>query len=120
MQASFRNVAIRFGHGFSAFVTPWKRNLAEYARFDAEIDDEGLWLMYDGPEPRKAPPVMLIPFSRIEYCGQSRRWHAFNVQADQVVPMSLDHEMGNALKRRLVGDKEEPPPEPPKSLAPPQ
>lgn len=107
LQASFRNVAVQFGHGFSAIMTPWKRHMAEYARFDVEIDDDGLWLMYDGPEPKKAPPTMLIPFSRIHHKSQRRKWHYFEVFADQVVPMSLDHELGGALKRRLGGGEQQ-------------
>ena len=34
---------------------PWRSDLGEYAKFDVELDDDGLWLLYDGPLPPKCP-----------------------------------------------------------------
>ena len=116
LTASFKNVAIRVGHGLRAMFTPWKRDLAEYGRFDVEIDDEGMWLLYDGPEPKKAPPSMLIPFARIQFVHQAGKWHYFEVYASQHIPLGMEHEVGAALMRRLEGD---PSPPPPPTLEPP-
>ena len=92
LQAKFRNVAIQFGGG-----------LSEFAQFDVEIDDDGLWLMHDGPEPRKAPANMLIPWSKIRHVKAKRKWQYFDVMADKPIPMGTDHELGAALMRRLGG-----------------
>jgi hypothetical protein len=37
----------------------------EYCAFDVELNQEGMWLSYQGPEPRKCADCLFIPWSRI-------------------------------------------------------
>ena len=44
----------------------WSRiALGEYCAFDVELDQEGMWLKYQGPGPRKCADCLFIPWSRI-------------------------------------------------------
>ena len=77
-----------------------------YAHFNVSVDNEGLWLLYDGPRPRKAPACMLLPWNQITNCGQTSKAYAFSVAAEKPVPLVSESELGAAIARRVADEQE--------------
>ncbi len=82
------------------------------ALFDANLDDEGLWLQYSGPQPAKAPESMLIPWRCILVDGEKGGACRFQLAdgrplADgekrklRIVKMTTRQELGHAIRRRV-------------------
>ena len=75
---------------------------AEFARFDVAIDDDGLWLVYDGPNPKKAPDCMFIPWSEISFKKDMQRFVSFGLAASEPVEIAVAVELGRAIQRRVA------------------
>ena len=73
-------------------------NVGEYARFDVDISKEGLWLHYGGPEPKKAPDQMLIPWDCIEFEKKVDATFYFEVAADDPVEISVRGDLAAAIQ----------------------
>lgn len=76
-------------------------NVGEFARFDFAFDEEGLWLLYDGPKPKKAPNCMLVPWRRITLKKDKGHLVFFDIEADDPVEISVGSALGQEIKRRL-------------------
>lgn len=74
--------------------------LHEFARVDAALDDEGFWMVYNGPDPRKAPPCVLIPWDSIRFKQQSESRHNFQIRLKDPLEFLVSPELGAALQRR--------------------
>ncbi len=98
---SFPNEYIMFGK-LSFRLVPWKSDMAEYAKFDVELDDDGLWLLYDGPLPKKCPPRMFVPGDHIKYLRDKQDLYFFLVHANPPIPMTTKRELGDAIKRKMT------------------
>ncbi|MCH9694436.1 MAG: hypothetical protein K0U72_08000 [Gammaproteobacteria bacterium] len=79
---------------------------AGYAHFDVAVDSEGLWLLYDGPQPPKAPACMLVPWGQIAYRGKSAKAYVFSIGPDKPIPLLSESELGAAVARRISTAKE--------------
>ena len=66
---------------------PWRNDFAEYAKFDVEVDDDGLWLLYDGPLPERCPPRLFVPGTHVKYVKEKRDQFFFLLHADYPIPM---------------------------------
>ena len=60
---------------FFSPIMPWwhawtRVSSGEYCSFDVEMDGEGMWLRYQGPEPKRCADCLFIPWSEI--AGASR------------------------------------------------
>ncbi|MDJ0910888.1 MAG: hypothetical protein QNI99_17035 [Woeseiaceae bacterium] len=97
---TFPDEYIMFGKLFPWI--PWKQDLAEYAKFDVELDEDGLWLLYDGPLPPKCPPRMFVPGNHIKYLRDKHELFFFLIHADPPVPMVTKRELGEAIKRKMT------------------
>ena len=80
--------------------------VAGYARFDVEIDDEHLWMMYDGPSPAVCPPCMQIPLNKIRFERSAGSVFVFQIEAAAMVRLRTRATLGDAIARR-VGRVEE-------------
>ncbi|MDH5621004.1 MAG: hypothetical protein OEY74_02885 [Gammaproteobacteria bacterium] len=76
--------------------------LHELARIDAQLDDEGFWIVYNGPEPSKAPPCVLIPWDCIRFRQASDSRHHFQIRLKNPQELLVSPELGAALKRRSL------------------
>ena len=74
----------------------------DYTQVDAEIDDEYLWLMYNGPSPKKAPPCLRIPWSKITFVKRTGNQGLFEIAAAKPVRMITNAELGQAAARRAA------------------
>jgi hypothetical protein len=78
-----------------------------YAHFDVAVDSDGLWLLYDGPLPRKAPECMLLPWNQIRFRGQTKKAYVFSVGAEKPLPLLSESELGAAVARRVTQEEEQ-------------
>ena len=62
-----------------------KPSAAGFAQYDVEVDEEGLWLVYEGPEPQKSAPCMFIPGYRIKFERQKQTQYQFSIDASERV-----------------------------------
>lgn len=81
---------------------PFRSDLGEYAKFDVALDDDGLWLMYDGPLPPKCPPRMFVPGNHIKYLKDKGEHFFFLIHADRPVPMMTRRPLGEAIQRKMT------------------
>lgn len=98
---SFPDEHILVGKGFDGM---WSRRseAAEFAKFDVELDEEGLWLLYDGPPPDKCSPRLFVPGTHVKYVKDNEQQYHFLIHADQPIQIRTDRELGEAIKRKLT------------------
>ena len=76
-------------------------NMGEFARFDIAVDDDGLWLLYDGPSPKKAADCMLVPWNKLSPRKESASRMFFDIDAGDAVEITVDRALGEAISRRI-------------------
>ena len=89
--------------GLSGGVWPLGVGRAEFAKFDIELDEDGLWLLYDGPAPEKCAPRLFIPGTHVKYLKDNGDRYSFLIHADKPIPIQTSSEPGAAMKSRLMG-----------------
>ena len=72
----------------------------EFTRIDAFLDDEGLWMVYRGPDPKKAPECALIPWDCIRFKEAGEDKHHFQIRLKDPLEFHVSPELGAALQRR--------------------
>lgn len=72
-----------------------------YTHFDVEIDNEFLWLIYDGPSPPKCPPCLQIPLKKIRFERNVKEDFHFFAEAAVPVRFETRRTLGEALARRV-------------------
>jgi hypothetical protein len=76
--------------------------LYEFTRIDAALDDEGFWMVYNGPDPRKAPGCTLIPWDCIRFKEDKGSKHVFQIRLKGPLEFVVSPELGSALQRRSM------------------
>jgi hypothetical protein len=76
--------------------------LYEFTKVDAALNDEGFWMVYTGPDPRKAPPCTLIPWDCIRFRADKGSKHNFQIRLKKPVNFFVSPELGRALQRRSM------------------
>ena len=71
-------------------------------RVDAALDDEGFWMLYNGPEPRMAPACVLIPWDCIRFKQENEHTHNFQIRLKNPVEFFVSKELGASLQRRSM------------------
>ena len=71
-------------------------------RVDAALDDEGFWMLYNGPEPRMAPACVLIPWDCIRFKRENDKNHNFQIRLKDPVEFFVSKELGASLQRRSM------------------
>lgn len=74
--------------------------LAELAQIDAAVDDNGFWIAATGPEPRKSPDCLLVPWDSVRYRRDNKDRQHFQLRGKDPIDLMVSHELGNALQRR--------------------
>ena len=72
----------------------------EFTRIDAFLDDEGFWMVYRGPDPKKAPECVLIPWDCIRFKEEGEEKHNFQIRLKNPLEFHVSPELGAALRRR--------------------
>jgi hypothetical protein len=76
--------------------------LFEFTRVDAAVNDEGFWMVYNGPDPRKAPPCTLIPWDCIRFKEDKDSQQVFQIRLKGPTEFFVSPGLGNALQRRSM------------------
>ena len=76
--------------------------LYEFAHVDAALDDDGFWMLYSGPNPRKAPACVLIPWDCIRFKQVKDSRHNFQIRLKDPLEFYVSPELGAALQRRSL------------------
>jgi len=76
--------------------------LHELTRIDAALNDDGFWMVHNGPEPRKAPGCTLIPWDCIRFKEDKGSKHVFQIRLKGPLEFVVSPELGNALRRRSM------------------
>ncbi len=72
----------------------------ELTRIDAALDDEGFWMLYNGPDPAKAPQCVLVPWDCIRFKDEKDSRHNFQIRLERPLEFFVSPELGAALRRR--------------------
>ena len=71
-------------------------------RVDAALDDEGFWMLYNGPEPKMAPDCVLIPWDCIRFKQENDATHNFQIRLKKPLEFFVSKELGASLQRRSM------------------
>jgi hypothetical protein len=74
--------------------------LNDFARFDAAIDDFGLWIVYGNSGQDDVPDALKIPGTHVRFRGEHGGQYLFELYAEPPVRMAAKGEFGEALKQR--------------------
>lgn len=71
-----------------------------YSRVDAGLDDDGFWIVYAGPDPKKAPDCVLIPWDCVRFRQEKGDRQNFQLRGKKPIELMVSSELGTALQRR--------------------
>jgi hypothetical protein len=75
---------------------PW-----QYVHFDVCIDNTGVWMLFNGPEPEKCAPSLLVPWRQIRFVKHMPNRSYFTFLAEEPVGISVSRELGEKLTRYI-------------------
>lgn len=73
-----------------------------FTQIDAALDDDGLWLLYEGPEPKKAPACLFLPWDCVRYRQDKDGRQNFQLRGKDPIEMWVTAELGDAMQRRSL------------------
>ena len=79
------------------------KRLNDFARFDATIDDFGLWIVYSNNAQDEVPSALKIPGTHVRFVGEHGRKHLFELYAEPAIRMAASGEFGETLRQRCQG-----------------
>lgn len=85
---------------------PWQRRSwqidgGEYALFDVECDEEGLWLNHKGDTESKCPEMMQIPWPYINVRKEYENQIVLKVATEYFVDFRMERELGDVCIRYI-------------------
>lgn len=96
-QILFADQKVRFAGKRGGF-----KAVSDFARFDATIDDFGLWLIYKGGESDQVPTALKIPGTHVRSLGAKGGQHVFELYAEPPVKMAVTGEFAEMLTERCA------------------
>jgi hypothetical protein len=78
-------------------------SLNDFARFDATIDEFGLWLVYSNNPQEEVPSALKIPGTHVRYVAEHGRKYLFDLYAEPPIRMAASGEFGEVLRQRCQG-----------------
>lgn len=79
------------------------QRLNDFARFDAAIDDFGLWIIYGNNPQDEVPSALKIPGTHVRFVGDHGRKRLFELYAEPPIRMAASGEFGETLRQRCQG-----------------
>ena len=79
------------------------KRLNDFARFDATIDDFGLWIVYRNNDQDEVPSALKIPGTHVRFVGEQGRKYLFDLYAEPPIRMAASGEFGETLRQRCQG-----------------
>jgi hypothetical protein len=80
----------------------WSRLFSgEYCSFDVELNQEGMWLHYQGPEPRKCADFLFIPWSEVVNAARVGDLVRLKLDTRRDISIDMPPELGAAALRAI-------------------
>ena len=76
---------------------PW-----QYAHFDVNIDNDGVWMSFVGPEPGKCAPSLFVPWSQIRFVKHWLNNSYFTFLAEEPVGITVRKPLGEEIARNII------------------
>jgi len=95
-EKQFTNQALMFG-------LKRVKRLNDFARFDATIDEYGLWIVYSNNPQDEVPSALKIPGTHVRFVGEHGRKYLFDLYAEPPIRMAASGEFGATLRQRCQG-----------------
>jgi len=95
-EIQFTNQALMFG-------LKRVKRLNDFARFDATIDEFGLWIIYSNNPQDEVPSALKIPGTHVRFVGEHARKYLFDLYAEPPIRMAASGEFGATLRQRCQG-----------------
>jgi len=95
-EIQFTNQALMFG-------LKRVKRLNDFARFDATIDEFGLWIIYSNNPQDEVPSALKIPGTHVRFVGEHARKYQFDLYAEPPIRMAASGEFGATLRQRCQG-----------------
>lgn len=95
-ETQFSNQALMFG-------LKRVKRLNDFARFDATIDEFGLWIIYSNNPQDEVPSALKIPGTHVRFVGEHGRKYLFDLYAEPPIRMAASGEFGATLRQRCQG-----------------
>jgi len=73
-----------------------------FTAIDAALDDDGFWLIYDGPNPKKAPECIFLPWDCVRYRQNEYGKQNFQLRGKKPIEIWVSTELGDAMQRRSM------------------
>lgn len=70
------------------------------SQIDAALDDEGFWIVINGPEEGKVRACLLVPWDSVRFRQDKNEKQYFQLRAKEPINFMVSRELGNALQRR--------------------
>ena len=77
--------------------------LNDFARFDATMDDFGLWIIYGNNPQEEVPSALKIPGTHVRFVGKRGNNYIFELFAEPPIRMAASGEFGETLRQRCQG-----------------
>jgi len=98
-QRTFTDVGILFGATRGAL-----KALTDFGKFDVELDDFGLWLIYKGPLPDDCAAGIKIPGTHVRFIKQKGDQYLFDLFAEPPVRIAVQGGVGAMIHQKCQGD----------------
>ena len=95
-ETQFTNQALMFG-------LKRVKRLNDFARFDATIDEFGLWIIYSNNPQEEVPSALKIPGTHVRFVSEHGRKYLFDLYAEPPIRMAASGEFGATLRQRCQG-----------------
>jgi hypothetical protein len=75
-----------------------------FGKFDVELDDFGLWLIYKGPLPDDCAAGIKVPGTHVKFVKQKGDQYLFDLFAEPPVRIAMQGEPGAMIQQKCQGD----------------
>ena len=97
-QRAFTDVGVLFGSTRGAL-----RPLTDFGKFDVELDDFGLWLIYKGPLPDDCAAGIKVPGTHVRFVKQKGDQYLFDLFAEPPVRIAVQGDPGVMIQQKCQG-----------------
>jgi len=98
-QLTFIDVSILFGATRGAL-----KPLTDFGKFDAALDDFGLWLVYKGPLPDDCAAGIKVPGTHVRFVKQKGDQSQFDLFAEPPVRIAVQGELGAMIQQKCQSE----------------
>ena len=103
-QTQRRPSTIEFSNQVLMFGEKRVKRVNDFARFDATIDDFGLWIIFRNNDQAEIPSALKIPGTHVRYEAHHGEQYLFQLYAEPTIRMTAKGEFGKTLMNKVQGE----------------